>query len=117
MISNNRSIAISKHGSAVVYGGGIVNNSLLELDRVTGRGNTASAQAPSAIAQGGGIWNGVLLSGPPVRLTLNHTKLVGNSLRVSVGGSAKGGGMYTKVPVVQHRSVIQGNHPDTCFGC
>jgi hypothetical protein len=117
VISNNRSIAISKHGSAVVYGGGIVNNSLLELNRVTVRGNTAEAEAPSAIAQGGGIWNGVLLSGPPVRLILNHTKLVGNSLRVSAVGSAKGGGMYTKVPVVQHHSVIKGNHPDTCFAC
>jgi hypothetical protein len=117
VISDNHSTAISKQGSAVVYGGGILNNSLLELNQVTVRGNTGDAQAPSTIAQGGGIWNGVLLSGPPVRLTLNHTTVVGNSLRVSAGGSAQGGGMYTKVAVTRNHSVITGNHPDNCFGC
>ena len=44
-------------------------------------------------------------------------RFVGNSLRVSAGGSAKGGGMYTTKAVTQHHTVITGNHPDTCFGC
>ena len=65
VISNNRSIAVGKHGSAVVYGGGIVNNRLLELNRVTVRGNTADAQSPSAIAQGGGSGTAYCCPGRP----------------------------------------------------
>lgn len=117
VVSDNRSKAISKKGSAVVNGGGILNNSLLKLTRVTVRGNTGDAHAPSAVAQGGGIWNGVLLSGPPVRLTLNHTTVTGNALKVSAGGSARGGGLYTTVTVTRHHSLIRGNRPDNCSGC
>jgi hypothetical protein len=56
------------------------------------RGNSGRAEGPDATVQGGGIWNGVLLSGPPVELTLRHTQVVENSLSAGPGGSGQGAG-------------------------
>ena len=49
------------------------NNALLGLNRVVVRGNAASVFGPAGVEQGGGIWSDVLLTGPPVRLTLWHS--------------------------------------------
>jgi hypothetical protein len=117
VISGNQTTANSQHGSASIVGVGILNNSLLELDRVNVRGNTGTASAPSATAQGGGIWNGPLLSGPPVVLTLRQSTVTANSVSAGPHGQAAGGGIYTTTPVTLDRTLIAANHPDNCTGC
>jgi hypothetical protein len=117
VISGNSSLARSPHGSALVNGGGILNNSLLDLQDVQVQGNSGIAHAPKATAQGGGIWNGVLFSGPPVVLTLTNTQVTRNALEVSAGGTAQGGGIFTTEPVAMRDSRLANNVPDQCFGC
>jgi hypothetical protein len=86
--------------------------------RTTDNRSRSSARAGEA-----GATNGIAVydfSDNPRQVTIADTVTSNNrSIAISKHGSAVvyGGGMYTKVPVVQHRSVIQGNHPDTCFGC
>ena len=117
VIANNTARAFSTTGSATVQGVGVLNNSLLELRGVVVRGNSGHARGPEATAQGGGIWNGVLLSGPPVELTLRRTRVIENSLSTSAGGTIQGSGLYTTEPVTLQDSVIARNRPDQCFGC
>jgi Right handed beta helix region len=117
VISDNTARAFSTTGSATVQGVGVLNNSLLELRDVVVRGNSGHARGPEATAQGGGIWNGVLLSGPPVELTLRRTRVVENSLSTSAGGTVQGAGLSTTEPVTLQDSVIARNRPDQCFGC
>jgi hypothetical protein len=114
VISGNTAEAVSPNGSARAAGGGVLNNSRLTMRDSTVAGNRVNASAPSSTAQGGGIWNGVLLSGPPIELTLHGVHVTGNS---ATARTAEGGGLYTTVPVVLDRSRISGNHPDQCAGC
>ncbi len=117
VISGNTAIASSTSGSATVLGAGIFNNSLLALENVRISGNVGRATGPSGDAQGGGIWNGVLLSGPPVELTLDHTLVTHNVLTGAPGVSVQGGGMFTTAPVTLRKSAIVLNTPDQCVGC
>ena len=117
VISGNTATASSVSGSATVMGGGIFNNSLLALQNVRISDNVGRAAGPSGDAQGGGIWNGVLLSGPPVELTLDNTLVTGNVLTGSVGVSVRGGGVFTTSPITLRRSPIVLNAPDQCVGC
>jgi hypothetical protein len=117
IISGNRALAYSPRGSASITGVGILNNSLLELDRVTVRDNIGTASGSSATAQGGGIWNGPLLSGPPVVLTLRQSAITADSVSAGPHGQATGGGIYTTTPVTVDHTVIVANHPDNCTGC
>ncbi len=117
VISGNTAKAVSETGQAAAYGGGILNNSLLKLRHVAVRDNRGIAVGPDATAQGAGIWNGVLYSGPPVKLTLRGSRIVGNSLSGSAGASLQGGGMYTTGPVTRTNTRIARNTPDQCFGC
>lgn len=114
-IIGNRSYAYSSTGAATATGGGVINNSLLALDRVTIANNRARATGPSAIAQGGGIWNGVLLSGPPVQLTLRHSMITGNTVSTGSDGTMQGGGLYTSEPVTRSATTISGNRPDDVY--
>ena len=75
-----------------------------------------TATGPGGAAQGGGIWNGVDVSGPPVRLTLARTAVTRNSLSGSPGISVQGGGLFTTLPATLTDSLITGNIPDQCFG-
>ncbi len=117
VISGNTAIASSTSGSATVHGAGIFNNSLLALQNVRISGNVGRATGPSGDAQGGGIWNGVLLSGPPVELTLDRTLVTHNVLTGSAGVSVQGGGVFTTSPITLRRSPIVLNAPDQCVGC
>ncbi len=118
VISGNRAVATSDHGTAFVYGAGVLNNSLLTLRRVVVADNRGSATSPEpATAQGGGIWNGPYLSGPPVRLTLEHATVTGNSLTAGPHGTVVGGGVYTTTPITRQHTSIVGNQPDDCNGC
>lgn len=117
LIQDNTALAHSVHGAASSLGSGVFTNSLLDLQHVTVRHNTATAHGVHATAQGGGIWNGVFLSGPPVKLRLGHTRVVRNVLRVSPGGIRQGAGLYTTQPVTRSRVLIARNRPDQCFGC
>jgi hypothetical protein len=117
VIAANTAQAVTDTGKAAVYGAGVLNNSLLTFNRVVVRGNRGRASGPDATAQGGGIWNGVLYSGPPVRLTLNNSQIIGNSLWGSAGATLQGGGVYTSMPVNRYNSNISRNIPDQCFGC
>ena len=108
-IRANRAAAFSRTGAATVQGVGVLNNSLLALQHVQVRDNTGRADGPDGFAQGGGIWNGVLLSGPPVRLTLDHTAVRNNSLTASPGLDTEGGGLFTTRPPTLVHSTIAGN--------
>jgi hypothetical protein len=116
VISSNTAMARTSTGSATVTGVGILNESLLKLDRVVVSGNDGTAIGPSGTAQGGGIWNSTDFSGP-VQLTLDSTTVTHNSLTGSPGITLQGGGLFTTLPVTLHDSVISGNTPDQCFGC
>ena len=78
--------------------------------------NSGRAVGAGGTAQGGGIWNGVLLTGPPVELTLDRSLVTGNSLTASPGIERSGGGVFTTEPIVRNRTLIAGNSPDQCFG-
>jgi hypothetical protein len=118
-ISGNIARATSTTGSVSVQGVGIFNDGLLTLIDDSVGGNSGIATGPSGEAQGGGIWNGATFTGPPVRLTVQHTAVTGNSLTVSHGVKAQGGGLFTARPatVILTDSVIALNIPDQCVGC
>jgi hypothetical protein len=115
-ISGNRAEAVSDSGSAAVLAAGVFNNSLLTLRHVLVSRNTGVARAPTGVAQGAGIWNGVDLSGPPVELLLQHTRVTQNSLFGSAGIELQGGGLFTTSPATLQDSTIRENHPDNCHG-
>jgi hypothetical protein len=110
----NHTVARTTTGSAVVTGGAVFNNSLLDLTDVAISGNTGTATGSGATAQGGGIWNGPFLSGPPVTLELHHVHVTRNQVHAD---SAGGGGIYTIVPIGFHHSTVRDNEPDNCHGC
>jgi hypothetical protein len=117
IITGNRAVASSDTGTATTQGAGIFNNSLLELRNVVVDHNIGKAAAPTGAAEGGGIWNGVAVTGPPVELTLEDSRIVDNAL---IGGrdiERRGGGLFTTLPVTLTRTRIAGNVPDQCFGC
>jgi hypothetical protein len=116
-VTRNVARAHSLHGSALVKGAGLVNNSLLDLDQVRVTHNSGVAGAPSATAQGGGVWNGADLSGPPVVLRARDSRIAWNSLVTSAGGTRAGGGLFTTAPVVLQRTLIDHNRPEDCAGC
>jgi hypothetical protein len=117
VISGNTAVATTSTGSATSQGAGIFNDGLLDLDGVQVSGNTGKATGPTGVAQGAGIWNGADISGPPVRLALNNTKVTGNSLTGSPGFTVQGAGLFTEFPVTLRHSLIARNTPDQCFGC
>jgi fibronectin-binding autotransporter adhesin len=117
VIDGNRSVARSTNGTAIVEGGGVFNNSLLELRRVLVTRNSAAAFGPAGHAQGGGVWNGVELSGPPVQLTLTDSAIARNTLTGGPAIALAGGGLFTTEPVTRTRTTIAANRPDQCSGC
>jgi putative intracellular protease/amidase len=117
VISGNKALASSASGTATAQGAGIFNNGLLELRRTVVSDNLGKASAPGGVAEGGGIWNGVLVTGPPVELTLVDSLVARNSLLGGSGIQRRGGGLFTTEPVTLTRSRLAGNAPDQCFGC
>jgi hypothetical protein len=117
LIAGNTAVARSESGEAQIVGAGVLNNSLLTLSGSAVSHNVGRASGAGGTAQGGGIWNGVLLTGPPVELTLDHSLVTGNALLASRGIERQGGGVYTTEPIVRSRTLIAGNTPDQCFGC
>ena len=116
VISGNRLEARSAHGSAGVSGVGISNNPageeaggrlVLRHDLI--EGNHAKATGTDGYARGGGIWNGS-------HLTLEYTRVIGNTLSASPGLTVQGGGLFTSFPVTLDHSRIAHNHPDQCAG-
>jgi hypothetical protein len=116
VISGNRLEARSAHGSAGVSGVGISNNPagdeaggrlVLQHDLI--EDNHGNATGPDGYARGGGIWNGS-------HLTLEYTRVIGNTLSASPGLSVQGGGLFTTFPVTLDHSRIAHNHPDQCAG-
>jgi hypothetical protein len=116
-IRGNTAVARSRAGSALALGGGILNNGLMDLKSVRIQGNTAAAYAPTAAAQGGGIYNGPALFDQQVELTVSDSRITGNAVVTSGGGSAQGGGVYTTAPLTVTATRIAGNRPDQCLGC
>jgi hypothetical protein len=110
VISGNRVEARSAHGSADVTGAGISSyDGRLMLQHDLIEGNHGVATGPDGFARGGGIWNGS-------RLTLEHTRVIGNTLSASPGLTVQGGGLFTSFPVTLEHSQIAHNHPDQCAG-
>ncbi len=118
-ITGNTAVARSTTGSADVQGAGVFNDGLLTLANVTVSSNSGTVTGPSGTAQGGGIFNGTNFTGPPVQLTLRHTKVTRNSLAGSHSIKVKGGGLFSAPPatVVLRHSLITLNVPDQCSGC
>lgn len=118
-IAGNTASASSSTGSADVQGAGVFNDGLLTLIDVTVSGNSGKAVGPSGTAQGGGIWNGTNVTGPPVRLTLQHTTVTRNSMAGGPGTKVQGGGLFSapSATVVLRDSPITRNVPDQCSGC
>ena len=117
VISGNRVTARSAEGSAIAFGGGIVNGGprlVLQHDLI--EDNHARATGPDGFARGGGIWNGFPFLEKPPRLTLEHTRVIGNTLSASPGLPVEGGGLFTTFPVTLDHSRIAHNLPDQCFG-
>jgi hypothetical protein len=54
---------------------------MLQHDRI--EDNHAIATGPDGFARGGGIWNGRLFLKQPPHLTLDHTRVIGNTLSAS----------------------------------
>jgi hypothetical protein len=118
VISGNRLKALSAKGSASVLGGGVLNDGAhLMLQDVLIEDNHGIAIGPEGFARGGGIWNGRLFLKQPPHLTLEHTRVIGNTLRASPGLPVKGGGIFSAFPVTLNHSKIAHNVPDQCFGC
>jgi hypothetical protein len=117
LIAGNTAVARSQSGDAQIVGAGVLNNSLLTLRETAVSHNSGRAFGAGGTAQGGGIWNGVLLTGPPVELTLDRSLVTGNSLTASPGIERAGGGVFTTEPIVRNRTLIARNSPDQCFGC
>jgi hypothetical protein len=116
-IAGNVSIARSGSGSASGFGGGVISNALLTLERVSVVGNSVRASAPTGTEQGGGIWSGVLLTGPPVQLDLLDS-IVARNVLVRLHGIARaGGGLFTAAPHHISDTTFSGNDPDACSGC
>jgi hypothetical protein len=117
VISGNRITALSAKGSAGVFGAGGVNDEgrlLLQGDLI--EDNHAIAIGPKGYARGGGIWNGHIFGEQPPHLTLEHTRVIGNTLSASPGLPVEGGGIFTAFPVTLDHSQIAHNHPDQCAG-
>jgi len=119
VITGNTASVKSSTGSADVQGAGVFNDGLLALVNVTVSGNSGTATGPAGTAQGGGIWNGANVTGPPVRLTLQHTTVTRNSMAGSHGVTVQGGGLFSAKPatVTLKDSLIAGNTPGQCTGC
>jgi hypothetical protein len=116
-IARNTALASHPGGTAFADGGGILNDSLLELDGTVVRNNTAHAEGADGKAQGGGIFNGEDLSGPPVALTLHSSSVTANSVTGSAGIELHGGGIFTEFPVNLLETRVRHNSPDDCAGC
>jgi hypothetical protein len=116
-IDANRAVARTTSGTALAEGGGVFNNSLLDLRRVAVTRNAVSAFGPTGHAQGGGIWNGAELSGPPVELTLTDVAITRNVLAGAPAIDVAGGGIFTSEPITRTRTVVADNRPDQCAGC
>jgi hypothetical protein len=84
-------------------GGAFDNHAAAELYRVTISGNDTSAQ-------GGGIRN-------EGTMTLDDSKVTGNTARGLDGSGIFGGGVYNLGVLLLNRSTISGNTPDDCLGC
>jgi hypothetical protein len=117
VISSNSATASSRTGTATTQGGGVFNDSLLELRNVVVAGNREVARGPSGAAQGGGVWNGAELNDPPVELTLSHSAITGNTLAGDPGIALQGGGVFSTLPFTRAQTLIAGNVPDQCVGC
>ena len=110
VISGNRVEARSAHGSADATGAGISSyDGRLMLQHDLIEDNHAKATGPEGYARGGGIWNGS-------HLTLEYTRVIGNTLSASPGLTVQGGGLFTTFPVTLVHSRIAHNHPDQCAG-
>jgi hypothetical protein len=117
VLSANSAEADTRTGSVQVLGGGVFNNSLLDLEGVQISDNRGFGSGPSGTAQGGGIWNGVDLSGPPVELTVSHSSVIRNVVAGTPGVATSGGGIFTNTPVTLLNTRIALNRPDQCVGC
>jgi hypothetical protein len=117
VFSGNTAEADSTSGSVQALGGGVFNNTLVDMRNVQVSDNRLFANGASGEAQGGGIWNGVDLSGPPVELTLTHSSVTRNVAAGTSGVAASGGGLFTNTPVTLLGTRIALNRPDQCVGC
>jgi hypothetical protein len=76
---------------------------------------TLDSGTAAVLTDAGG--NGILFGEQPPHLTLEHTRVIGNTLRASPGLPVEGGGIYTAFPVALDHSLVAHNIPDQCFGC
>ena len=119
VIGGNHVSAMSPHGTVFVVGGGIDAGEVpMTLRNTPMSGNTAKATGRSGTAQGGGIADvTVPNNGPPGGpLTLEGSKITGNTVSGSATVKAQGGGVFTTFKFHLTNSTISGNTPDDCSG-
>jgi hypothetical protein len=116
-LSGNTVHASANGGPVQILGGGITNDGLLVLRNDLVAGNTATADGATGFARGGGIWSGHLFNGGNVRLTLDDTAVLRNTLTGSSGIELSGGGLFTDQPVTLSNAQVARNAPDQCVGC
>ena len=116
-ITDNRATARSVTGRVQVQGVGINNGGALTVRHTTISANFGRATGPAGSAEGGGIWNGRFDPALNPTLTISHSSIVGNSLFPTAGVTARGGGLFTTVPVRLRSTELVGNTPDQCVGC
>jgi hypothetical protein len=120
IVSGNRLIARSPHGSAGVFGGGILALALdpgLTLRGDTFSGNQGSARGMTGVAQGGAIYTVAISTPPTAPLILISSTITGNVLTRVPGTARAGGGIFATDPVIRRHTVISGNQPGQCTGC
>jgi hypothetical protein len=117
-VVHNTTTAWAPAGTATVQGAAVLNDGSTLMKNVEIVGNRGVARGADGFAQGGGIWNGFIFGGDADVLTLQDTRIRGNSLTTSPGLTAQGGGLYTPgFAVTRNGGEIAGNLPDQCFGC
>ena len=113
-ISDNRARAEAASGGAVIDGVGLTSEGVLRISDSVISGNSGEAVGTTSSARGGGIFNALVFESAAPKLTLQNTRVTGNSLTAN---STQGGGIYTAFPISLLGSVVTHNAPDDCSGC
>ncbi len=119
VIDGNHVSGTTPHGTVSAMGGGIeATQAPMTLRDTPVSGNTVKATGRSGTARGGGIADvTVPNNGPPGGpLTLEGSKVTGNTVSGSATIKAQGGGVFTTFKFHLTNDTISGNTPDECSG-
>jgi hypothetical protein len=119
VIHGNHVSGTSPHGTVYVIGGGIdATEAPMTMRNTPVSGNTVKATGRSGTALGGGIGDAAVPNnGPPGGpLTLEGSKVTGNTVSGGAGITVRGGGVFANFKLTITNSPINANTPDQCAG-